>query len=82
MIFGKPKPTVTPEDQEWIEDAFIWFEQQYSRDYLKSLKIIEPTKEFFDYQFTGKEEDAEFALRKITEYMDIKGANIELYFFS
>lgn len=82
MIFGKQKPTVTPEDKKWIEDAFIWFEEQYGRDYLKSLRIIEPTKEFFDHQFTGTESDAEFALKKITEYMDIKGANIELYYFS
>jgi hypothetical protein len=82
MIFGKPKPTVTPGDKEWIEDAFLWFEEQYGRDYLKSLRIIEPTKEFFDLQFTGIESDAEFVLKKILEYMDIKGANIELYFFS
>jgi len=82
MFFSKPKATVTTEDQKWIEDAFIWFEEQYGSDYLKSLKIIEPTKEFFNHPFKGVEADAEFALKKITEYMDIKGANIELYFFS
>ncbi len=82
MLFGKPKPTVTSEDQEWIEDAFIWFEEQYGRDYLKSLKIIEPTKEFFDHQFTGTEADAEYVLKKLIEYMDLKGTNIELYYFS
>ncbi|MEO9965472.1 MAG: hypothetical protein ABJF11_06780 [Reichenbachiella sp.] len=82
MLFGKPKPTVTSEDQEWIEDAFIWLEEQYGREYLKSLKIIEPTKEFFDHQFTGTEADAEYALKKLTEYMDLKGTNIELYYFS
>lgn len=82
MFFRKPKPTVTLGDQKWIEDAFIWFEEQYGRDYLKSLKIIEPTKEFFNHRFAGTESDAEFALKKITEYMGIKGANIELYYFS
>jgi hypothetical protein len=82
MLFGKLKPTVTTEDQEWIEGAFLWFEEQYGRDYLKSLRIIEPTKEFFDHQFKGTEADAEFALKQIIEFMDIKGANIELYYFS
>jgi hypothetical protein len=82
MLFGKAKPTVKAEDRVWIEDAFIWFEEQYGRDFLKSIKIIEPTKEFFDHKFTGTEEDAEFALNQITKYMDIKGAKIELYYFS
>jgi len=82
MLFGKPKPTVTPEDKEWIEDAFLWFEEQYSRDFLKNLRIIEPTKEFFDHNFKGTEEDAEYALKKCIEFMDIKMVNVELYYFS
>lgn len=82
MFFSKPKPTVTKEDKEWIENSFSWFEEQYDRDFLKAVKIIEPTKEFFDHEFTGTEEDAEYSLKKITEYMDIKGVNIELYYFS
>lgn len=82
MLFRKPKPTVTSEDQQWIEEAFLWFEQQYGREYLKSVRIIEPTREFFDYDFTGSKADAEFALTQVMKYMDIKGAEIELYFFS
>ncbi|MEQ8903862.1 hypothetical protein [Ekhidna sp.] len=82
MLFGKPKPTVTTEDKEWIEDAFLWFEEQYGTDFLKNLRIIEPTKEFFDHNFTGTEKDAEYALKKCMEYMDIKMVNVELYFFS
>lgn len=82
MLFGKPKPTVTPEDKEWIEDAFIWFEEQYGRDFLKSLKIVEPTKAFFQHTFTGEKADAEFVLAQLLVYMDIKGINVELYYFS
>jgi len=82
MLFGKPKPTVTPEDKEWVEDAFLWFEEQYSRDFLKRVKVIEPTKEFFGHQFLGKEEDAQFVLTKCMEYMDIKSVDVQLYFFS
>lgn len=82
MLFAKPKPTVTSEDKEWIEDAFLWFEEQYGADYLKNVRIIEPTKEFFNYEFSGIEKDAEYALEKCMEYMEIKNANVDLYFFS
>ena len=54
MLFGKPKPTVTPEDKDWIEEAFLWFEGEYTRDYLKAIKLIEPTKEFFPIDFKGQ----------------------------
>jgi hypothetical protein len=37
MLFGKPKPTVTPKDKDCIEEAFLWFEQEYTRDYLKNV---------------------------------------------
>jgi len=30
MFIGKPKPTVTPDDKDWIEQAFIWFFERYS----------------------------------------------------
>lgn len=82
MFFNKPKPTVTPEDQEWVEDAFIWFESQYGREYLKNLTIIEPTQSFFPRKFTGIEEDAYFLLEQCMTYMDIKDAEVDLYFFS
>lgn len=82
MFFSKPKPTVTPEDKEWVEDAFIWLDSQYGRDFLQNVKIIEPTKEYFDHWFQGKEEDAEFVLRQCMTYMDIKGVDVGLYFFS
>lgn len=82
MFFGKPKPTVTPEDKEWIEDAFIWFEEQYGRDFLQNVKVIEPTKAFFDHQFTGTKADAEYALERCMDYMDLKITNVRLYYFS
>ena len=82
MFFSKPKPTVTPADKEWIEDAFIWFESQYGREYLKNVKIIEPTKAFFNHTFEGAEADAEFVLEQSMIYMDIKAVDVELYYFS
>lgn len=82
MQLFKPSATVTEEDRIWIEEAFIWFEEQYGRDFLKSVEIIEPTKKYFNHSFSGKQEDAEFVLDRLCEIMQIKNAKIELYYFS
>jgi len=82
MFFGKPKPTVTPEDKDWVEEAFIWFEEQYGQDYLRNLVIIEPTKEFFPIDFKGAEENAEQLTQRICAYMQIKDVKIDLHYFS
>ncbi|MEP2669552.1 MAG: hypothetical protein ABJH04_11180 [Cyclobacteriaceae bacterium] len=82
MFFGKPKPTVTQEDKEWIEDAFLWLEQEYTREYLKSVRVIEPTKEFFPINFKGTEENANELATIICDYMGIKDAEINFHYFS
>jgi len=82
MLFGTPKPTVTPEDKEWIEQAFLWFEHEYSRDYLKSVRTILPTREFFPITFTGTEENAEQIVQHIVGYMGIGEAEINLHYFT
>ncbi|HEY5746934.1 MAG TPA: hypothetical protein VIU12_12705 [Chryseolinea sp.] len=82
MLFGKPKPTVTPEDKDWIEEAFLWFEEEYTRDFLKNVRTIEPTKEFFSIDFKGTEKNAEDLTKMICGYMDIKDVQIDLHYFS
>lgn len=82
MLFGKPKPTVTPEDKDWIEEAFLWFEGEYTRDFLKTMTFVEPTKEFFPIDFKGTEQNAEDLTKMICEYMYIKDVQIDLHYFS
>jgi hypothetical protein len=82
MLFGKPKPTITPEDKEWVEEAFLWFEKEYSREYLKTVRFIEPTKEFFPIEFRGTKENAEELVKIICDYMDIRDAQVDLHYFS
>lgn len=81
MIFGKLKPTVNEEDKQWVEDIFIWFEQEYSKAYLKEVPTILPTKEFFPIDFKGSQADAHEITKLVCQYMDIKGVNIDLHFF-
>lgn len=82
MFFGKPKPTVTPDDKDWIEEAFVWLEQQYGQDFLKNVVTVEPTKQFFPIDFKGTEKNAEQLTEIICDYMQIKDVKIDLHYFS
>lgn len=82
MLFGSPKSSVTSDDKNWIEEAFLFLEKEYGREYLKSMKTIEPTKEFFPIDFKGTEENAEELTRIVCGYMDIKDVQIDLHYFS
>jgi hypothetical protein len=82
MLFGKPRPTVTETDKEWIEDAFLWFENEYKSEYLKAVKMVEPTTDFFPVKFTGTEQDAEELATIICNYMDIRNVRIDLHYFN
>jgi len=81
MFFKRHKPTVTEADKAWIEDAFLFFESTYDRQFLKAVQIIEPTVEFFPRKFEGNEGDAQYLFEQVAKYMDINTSNIELYFF-
>jgi hypothetical protein len=82
MFFREPKPTVTLDDKGWIEEAFIWFEQQYGQEFLKNVVTITPTKDFFPLDFKGTEENAQQLTAMICDYMQIKGVKIDLHYFS
>ena len=41
---------------------------------------IEPTKQFFNWEFNGKDDDAYFALEKIVKYTHFNTNNFQLHF--
>ncbi len=82
MFFVRPKRSVTTEDKEWIEDAFLWFEEQHGREFLKNVSIVEPTREFFPIDFKGTRDDVRALTDLVCEYMQIKDVEIELKYFT
>lgn len=78
----KPKSPITPEDQIWVEDSFQFLIANFGEDHLLTLKTVEPTKEFFNRDFDGSEEDAHFILVRCLELMGIKKEAIVLEFYS
>ena len=81
MFFSKPKPTVTPEDEAWINEAFLWFEKEYGRAYLNQFPVFTPTREFFDIDYQGTEDNAYEVLDILCHYMDIRDVKLALHFF-
>jgi hypothetical protein len=77
----KVKPPVTEEDREWIEEDLIAVKDNFGENHFKFLPTILPNKEFYNIEFSGKEEDAYFVLDQTKKYMHID-ADIQLDFFS
>ncbi len=79
----KDKLPVTQEDKEWIEDSLLTLKQIFTEaDYYKNIETILPTKRFYDKDFTGSEEDAQFIFEQTKIYMDIEHDGIKLKLFS
>jgi hypothetical protein len=79
MFWSKPKSPLTPEDQEWTEGNINWLLDEFKDP---KVKTITPSKEFFDYKFTGKHKDAEYILETVKKLMDIQSDNFDLEYFS
>jgi hypothetical protein len=76
------KLPVTEIDKKWVEQSLLLLAELFEPVYFKSLVTITPEKEYFDREFTGTEEDAEFILERLSSIMHIKAWEIELEFFS
>lgn len=81
-IWKKNKLPIEPEDKEWLEDAFLWFEKVLGRNTLLKQPMVLPTKEYFNWNFNGEEKDAHLVLEKVTEIMKADSSRITLDFYS
>ena len=79
---NKDKLPVTDIDRQWIENGLILLEEMFGVEYFKSLVTVTPNRQYFDRQFTGTEEDAEFILERLITLMHIDAWEIELKFYS
>jgi hypothetical protein len=83
-IFSRKKDglPVTENDKRWIEQSLIYLAELFEPIYFKSLITITPDREYFDRDFNGTEDDAEFILEKVASIMSIKPWEISLMYFS
>jgi hypothetical protein len=83
-IFSRKKDSlpVTYNDKQWVEQSLIFLAELFDPVYFKSLTTITPDKKYFDHDFKGTEDDAEFILEKVASIMNVKPWEITLMYFS
>ncbi|WP_330444138.1 hypothetical protein [Flavobacterium sp. C4GT6] len=77
----KYKPTVTPEDKEWIEGELLFIKESLlDKNAFNELDIILPTKQYYNLEFNGTEENARHILEQTKIFLNIDDENIKLKF--
>jgi len=75
----KIKCPIKQEDEMWITQHLEWLDENAVS--LVDQPTFLPTKEYFDWTFTGSESDADFVLKQVGRYCRIitEGINLEFY---
>ena len=78
----KNEPPITDIDRQWVEDGLLWLSELFTPEVFRSLATVTPDKQYFDRDFAGTEDDADFILKTVASIMNIKPWEIQLMFFS
>lgn len=81
MLWSRPKPSVTPEDQEWLEDAVPALMQTFGYERLLGLPTLTPNTKYFPHDFKKDESDAEFVLEHVCSTLMTDRKRIELIIY-
>ena len=76
----RTKCPITKEDKEWVVEHLDWIHKNLFE--LIEFPTILPTREFFDIDFTGTEEDAKYLLDRIGQLAKINTVDLKLNFYS
>ncbi len=77
----KTKLPITVEDKNWVDHDLNWLRTEFGEQHFQEIRTVTPTKDFFDRNFGGTEDDAEFVLQRTMELMCIQDVAIELKFY-
>jgi tetratricopeptide (TPR) repeat protein len=77
----KYKPTVTPEDKDWIEKNIMGFIEVFGLDKLKKQPFISPTIETFPYDNLKDTSQFQKLFEQLCEYWDLNPNEINVKLF-
>lgn len=75
------KPSVTPDDKDWIEKNINWFIEVFGIDKLKETPFILPTIENFPYDNLKDDEQFQKIFEQLCKYWDLKPNEIKIKIF-
>ncbi|WP_299710363.1 hypothetical protein [uncultured Tenacibaculum sp.] len=78
----KNKLPITEADKVWIDKELNWLREEFGKEHFNLIRTVTPTEDFFERNFNGTKEDAEFILERTMELMNIKDIDITLEYFS
>ncbi len=82
-IFKKEthRPTITPEDKDWVEKSFSWFIETFGLDKLKDTPFILPTLDNFPYENLKDDQQFQKLFEQLCNYWDVNPNEINVKFF-
>ncbi len=82
-LFNKKRfnPTVTPEDQDWVEKNLLWLIEVFGLERLRSRPLIEPTADIFPYTDLNNPEQFQSLFEQVCGYWELDPNEIEINFF-
>lgn len=82
MWWSAPKLPVDTDEKDWIEKSLRWLTAEFGEDYLRKIKVVLPTSEYFPDPFSGSQQCVRLVLDRVCTYMDIDPKRIELDVYS
>jgi hypothetical protein len=79
---SKPTCPVDGPTRQWIDTRWTWLEDQFGADFQRNRRVILPRPEFFPDPFHSTDADARRMLDRVSGYMDIKPATVELALYA
>ena len=77
----KKKLPISEEDKIWIDEDLNWIKNEFGLDHFMEIRTVTPTKNFYERDFDGTFNDAEFILERTKELMNIQNVDMRLEFF-
>ena len=68
------------EDKILIDEDLNWIKNEFGRDHFMEIRTVTPTKNFYERDFDGTFNDAEFILERTKELMNIQNVDMRLEF--
>lgn len=76
------KCPVSEDERAWLEEASGWLIEEFSLGYVREVKALVPSDEFFPDIYRGEEEDIRQLFRRASAYAEVDPDIFRLEFFS